>query len=659
MAARLWRNRRGSITVLAATMLPAVIGMAGLATEYGNALMVREKNQQIADLSAYAGALAYANNGTTTAMNGAVSRIATLNGVASAAVVASLVSSPSGDGNQAVLATVTTDAPLALSRVLESATKITVGATAYAEVKSSGTACIIALNSAGTGVTLSGGTSVTAKNCAVASNATMTVPNGTSITAPVVEYMTTTTTVPCPTGTGTTCNLHAPTGGTLTVTKKSTTDTLNTNTTITGEASHLDSVALITSPSAPTPPSGTAVNFGFSSPPTLPTGCAGVFTSSTGTWAVTCTGAGPFNFGNISLNGGITVNISNSGSSSPIYNINGTVNSSSSGSALSFPTGTYNISGGIIVSGSMTMKFGAGTFNIGKLPSSCNGVAGYSICNSGAALTIGGPSTFVIAGGVYNGGGSALTLGTSTVGVTSPASNSYNIGKASDGNSLVAGSLMTLADATGTGDIFQTAGNITSAGGSCLILSAAANHDINGYISVQGGTYFGAGTYSVTGYVAAGASSGGDVTCTVSNTSGPLGISGNGVTFGIAAASTPSGTANCAGAAFCISAGYAIDTLTAPSSGGFANLLVMGPTTSTNTAGASFAEGATSVSLSGVFYFPHGPVTLSGGSNVGSGSGQCLELVGSQVTLTGGTTLASTCTGLGDGSLGTTIALVQ
>ncbi len=657
MAANFWRNRRGSITVLAATMLPALIGMAGLATEYGNALMQHEKNQQVADIAAYSGALAYVSSGTTGAMGNAVSRIATLNGFATSAVTASLVASPTGDGNQAVKATVTTDAPLALSRVLESATQLTVTATSYAELKSTGSACIIALSTGGTGVTLSGGTAITASSCAVASNSTVTVPNGTSITTPMVEYMTTTSTVPCPTGSGTTCNLYAPTGGTLTVTRKSTTNTLNTNTAITGETSHLNSVALITSPSGPTPPTGTNLTLDWSTSSQTVGGCTE--TRSSGTWTVTCSGNGPFNFGNLILGGGITVNFNTSGATTATYNFSGTINSTSSGTALSFGPGTYNIAGGIIVSGGLTMSFGAGTFNIGKLTSSCNSATSYSICNSGTSLTFGGPSTFVIAGGIYSSNGAITTLGTSTAGNTSPTSNSYSIGKASDGNSLYVGKNVTLADASGSGDIFQMAGSIMSSGGSCLVLSAAANHDINGHIDVEGAANFGAGTYSVTGYVAAGASSGGDVSCTVNGTTSTIGIAGTGVTFGIAAASTPSGTANCGGAAFCISAGYAIDTLTAPTTGGLTNLLVMGPTTSTNTAGASFAEGATSVSLSGVFYFPYGPVSLSGGSSVGNGTGQCLELIGSQVSLTGGTALATTCSGLGDGSTGTSISLVQ
>jgi hypothetical protein len=115
----------------------------------------------------------------------------------------------------------------------------------------------------------------------------------------------------------------------------------------------------------------------------------------------------------------------------------------------------------------------------------------------------------------------------------------------------------------------------------------------------------------------------------------------------------------CSGTAFCLAAGYSNVTLVAPSSGTTEDLVVIGPTSSSNTAGATFAEGASNTSLSGVFYVPYGPVTLSGGSSVGNGTGQCLEVIGSQVTQTGGTTLATTCSGLGGLSTTTSIVLVQ
>ena len=55
---------------------------------------------------------------------------------------------------------------------------------------------------------------------------------------------------------------------------------------------------------------------------------------------------------------------------------------------------------------------------------------------------------------------------------------------------------------------------------------------------------------------------------------------------------------------------------------------------------------------------PNGAVSLSGGAGVGNGAGQCLQLVGSQVTLSGGSTLASACTGVGQTTI-TTVEVVQ
>src|SRR5277367_6294440 len=101
-----WRERRGSITVMAAIMFPVLIGVSGLGAEYGYGLLTRVENQRTADLAAYSGALAYNTSSSTTTMNSAVSNIAVLNGYASSAAVASLVTSPTGDGHQAVQVTV-------------------------------------------------------------------------------------------------------------------------------------------------------------------------------------------------------------------------------------------------------------------------------------------------------------------------------------------------------------------------------------------------------------------------------------------------------------------------------------------------------------------------------------------------------------------------
>jgi hypothetical protein len=101
--------------------------------------------------------------------------------------------------------------------------------------------------------------------------------------------------------------------------------------------------------------------------------------------------------------------------------------------------------------------------------------------------------------------------------------------------------------------------------------------------------------------------------------------------------------------------------LTAPTSGSTANLAVIGPQSSTNAAAAAFTTGATNTRISGAFYFPNGPVTMSGAASLHDtvDSGACLELIGSQVTLSAGSATGTSCTGLGGSSLGTTVTLVQ
>src|SRR5580658_3644104 len=260
-------DNRGTVTIFAAVAFTLLVGFAGLVTEYGSAVLAREDTQRVADLAAYSGALAYSAAGTTTALNTAVDRIATLNGIATGDMAASVGTSPSGDGNSAVEVIVTTEVPLSLAHVFTSATQLTVTASAYAEIKSSGAgnACIIALNTAGTGVTLSGGTALNAPSCAVASNYSVTVPCGTTITTIVVNYDS--SSAPSESCSG----IQPPSGKTLSIAKKLTSDPLAGTSPITTPVAHIATVAAMTSPSAPTVTGGNNVTFGYTtSGPTSP-----------------------------------------------------------------------------------------------------------------------------------------------------------------------------------------------------------------------------------------------------------------------------------------------------------------------------------------------------------------------------------------------------
>jgi Flp pilus assembly protein TadG len=633
---RLRRDHAGTVGVVAALALPAMIAMSSLVAEYGHALLVKTENQRVADLAAYAGALAYNGSSSTSSMSSAAKAIAALNRVPAAAVTATLIASPTGDGNQSVHVQVSTKTPLYLAQVVGAHTSVTVTATSDAELNARATPCVLALSGGGTGVKLSGGTALTATKCAVASNNTLVAPCGTSITSMAVSYNGAVPTQPCG-------GIKSPSGGAARITKKAVSDPLAATSAVVTAASHLTTVSNLSAPASPVVVTGVDVDFGYTQSSTqsqlAAAGCSGTYNSNT--WTVSCP-SGTFHFGAISLAGGISVDFATGAPLANAYTFSGVVKNS--GSRLTFGNGSFQLAKGLVTGGGSTTSFGVGSFWIGQ---GAAGSCGFSICHSGTSLSFGGSSSFIIAGGVYSGGGATLSMGAG-------ASNSFRVGPSSTGDafSLNGGAKTYLADALGGSSLFQIVGNINVAGGgSCTTISAAAQHDVRGALTTAGGTILGAGPYSLTGYVALGANNGGDVSCN----GAIVGMQGTGVVFVLGGASPPT-SGGCAGQAFCLAAGYGNVSLIGPTSGPLAGLVVMGP--QSGSAGALFSEGASNTSLSGALYFPNGPISLSGGANIGSGAGQCLEIIGTQVTLSGGTTAASDCFSRAGGSA-SSIMLVQ
>jgi hypothetical protein len=76
-------------------------------------------------------------------------------------------------------------------------------------------------------------------------------------------------------------------------------------------------------------------------------------------------------------------------------------------------------------------------------------------------------------------------------------------------------------------------------------------------------------------------------------------------------------------------------------SGATAKIAIIGPTS--GSAGATMTQGATHTQVSGAFYFPVGPITMSGGAKIGDGAGECLQLIGSYISMSGGTAATSAC----------------
>ncbi len=596
------------------------------------ALVERAENQRVADLAAFSAATAYGKNGSEREMIAAANRVATMNRFDSSAIEATLVPLPNDASALAVRVSVVTDKPLFLSRVVSERVSLAVSAEAYAlvsQAETSPSACILALDASGTGLTLSGGTKVEAEECVTSSNAVVAVPCGTSIVSLEVTYGSVAVpSAPC-------SGIKGPGNSAAKITKRHTPDPFENNTRVAAAAARVSVAADVKYPPTPTVLSGGNIDFAWDQNGTrnqaLAVGCTATWSQPT--WKLDCGSKTDVSFGTITMGGGIQLDFNVNGPAGATYTFSGPV--TVAGSQTRFGKGNYVFSKGLNTSGTVT--FGAGSFSFG-LHSSC----GYSICNNGgASLTFAGPSSFSVANGIKSSGGTTLVMGEGT-------GNSFHLGAASGtGYALHAegGAKVTMADATGSLGRFEVKGDIKADGGSCLSIPAAANHDFSGFLSIAGGLILGAGNYAIDGYFALGDSGGGNVNCFGSD----LSLDADQVAL-VVSGSKQSKSGSCTGKAFCVASGYRNIRLVAPAQGALAGFAVIGPIDASQKAGAAFVEGGSNARVSGVFYFPNGPVDLKGGANaLGLADGvSCLQIVGSTIALSGGTAAASECKAAAD-----------
>lgn len=708
------RDRSGNIIVPAAFALPVLLGVGGLVVEYGNGLADDTRNQRVADLASYAGAIAFQETDSQERMTAAARNVAMLNGIAPENVEVTLENSPENGENRRVRAQIRTQRELLLSKFISPRNELEIFAGAMVEVggRPGTPGCILALNPTQTGVTLSGGTGITANDCSVSSNNTVTVPCGTYIRTENLNYNS-----PNPPAVGCSNGLTAPGGGAVTVAKQATPDPLAGHPGI-GAAfarfSGFGNLASMVVPVAPTPPaavSGLPIDFAWDETKTknqaIALGCTAVKNGST--WVFTCpTTKTQINISALTIGGGLALDFALTSPATTTFNFNNFVETANSGTTrfgsgtfnfvnglktqqttifgdgvfnfgkqatftsnttfgagtfnfadamstagtttfgsgtfnfgkqatlnsqtTTFGAGTFNFTKGLHTGGGSTVTFGKGTFKFGQSDNACSGGTRYSLCHSGTTLTFDGPSTFEMWAGFYNNGGSTLRLG-------SGAGNSFKIGPSSNGSGIEVGggSTTVMADAS----LFQVKGHVNSGagGGSCMVISAAPEHDIDGNLIGAGAVQLGAGVYTVNGYVSFG-QGGGARSCNGQN----MTVRGIDVSLIISGKNAPTAWP-CNGMAFCIGAGYSNVQLTAPTSGPLARLAVAGPQDSTRTSGALFTGGGSGGKVSGAFYFPNGPVEMSGGADLQGGGDpdRCLQLIGSRITLSGGTSTASEC----------------
>lgn len=596
-----FRDERGSVGVIGALSLTAVIGFAALAVELGQGYANRVDNQRVADMVAVGAALAYSSNQTQTVLDATAASIAAANGISATELLTELIDSPAGGGGKAVRVTVTTPLVLRLARVFTSTASINISAQAIASLNGGGTACIMALSKvASNGISANGGTSVTA-NCTIAANSNISTVGGAKIVGKTVRSGGTVS------SSGGSSVTTAPTANQITQNvANAAVDPLSGSSDLTSAYALLGTYTTVAINSVPT---GTDFTLDYSPNASV----SSYWNSGTATYTFP---AGTYNIRNLKLNGGIKAVFQGPST----ITVSGSIDHG--GSALTFGDGTVTVIGETKVGGGTTFNIGAGRHYFGN-------------------ITVGGGSTMTVGAGDVdvNGaidlqGGATLTFGAGNAALGAGAS-----GSTKDMSIVMSGS-STLTFGNGT---FSTKGSISTAGGSKLTFGETANHLINGNLDIKGAALFGKGRYTING----------NFTDGTGGTTWPSGTMLNGVNIGgydlagIDVTFITAGKLDLSGGAKVY--------LTAPSTstfGGIADILIA------HKDGSDFSFGGGSASImAGVIYAPKSAVQMSGGATLSSGTG-CFMLIGDTITMKGGSAGATICPNMGSGGA-TTILLLQ
>lgn len=638
---RLLAAREGSVLVMGALSLTGVIGMSALAVDTGQGYMTKVRNQRVADMAALAAAVAYNGSSSLDAAQATARDVVAASGLAAstATVTPDSTSAPTN-----ISVTVTTPVQVALGRVLTATPSFNVTNMAKASlVGNTSAGCIVALSSAVTnGVSLAGGTSITASGCAVTTNSGVSVPAGTHLTAKQVNAgkavsdqgaqwnqpgITTT-----PSGNNIRQNLGS-----------SGTDTVAGDARVVAGFSR---IGTFTRPDANSDPSTPTTGLDWNFPNN-----ADAFSklASSDPVKANCTQGIVNNKMTYSCRGG-AYTIKTFKPNESAVNFSGTVNITISGGLantsgrINFYGGSVSVNGGLST-GSGGIDFGNATLAVGSgdLTVTSGGLTlGNGDVTVNGTLTLGGGGAMTLGSGRHSfnaisaGGGARLTMGSGSLNVNGPLNDSgggtsitvgagpVTIGRDAAGSSVTVAGGSSLSFDDGA---FSANGSVATSGGSSLTFGDTASHYINGALNLNGSATFGAGAYYVNGAF-------------TNNTGGSM--TGSGVSFFLA------GT-------FTLSGGTSM-TMSAPTSdagGGVADLLV-----ATKSSADTRIGGGSQNVYAGLVYAPNSALVMDGGAGV-TGGGRCFMLVVSTLSMNGGTTTGTACAGIGGSGATGNVALLQ
>jgi Flp pilus assembly protein TadG len=187
------RDRRGSVGMWVAFVLPAVFAALALGIEVGAWESTKATLQRTADMAAMAGVMNYnASGNATTATNQAI-YMAELNGIPSSQISVSTVNGLQNAADKAIQITLSKPVPLMITSAFSATPTYTVSATATAEwvtvttlstaggAGQGGQPCLVAMSNGGV-ISGSGTTNLTTGGCTLRSNGTITFSGSGSLT---------------------------------------------------------------------------------------------------------------------------------------------------------------------------------------------------------------------------------------------------------------------------------------------------------------------------------------------------------------------------------------------------------------------------------------------------------------------------------------------
>ena len=448
---RILAAERGTIMVMAAFALTAVMAMTGLAVEVGNGYSTKIRNQRVADMAALGAAQAYQANQSAAVAIQVAKDVVAASGLPTDASHLTVTAPVQVNGTSAIQVTVTSAVPVRLAQVAMNSTSYNVTGSAAASLTSTSVpGCITALSSAVTyGVSITGGTHLTASGCAVVTNSGVSATAGTSISAKQVVA-------------GKTVNDEAAQWGTPGITTTPTANNIKQNKsgaasdTVGTDARVVAGFAKVGTYTAPTAAANGAKAWSFDWSPTGQ--LASWWNSATSTYTVP---PGDYDVSSISTGGGLKIVVQSGAKIRVAGNV--TISSATTMGAV-----TLDIGGQLNVTGGTSLSIASGNVAIGH-NSSGNAVN----VDGGCTLSFGN-GTFSANGDITSGGGSSISFGATQshyINGNLSLSGSATFGAGAyyvDGNfTNNTGGSMTGADVT-----FFMSGALTLSGGVAMNLTA-------------------------------------------------------------------------------------------------------------------------------------------------------------------------------------------